>query len=297
MKVINEIIKEIGKELNIKVTFLSDAWAMVLEKDNKKRYITGYQFDLNGHGIGKLLDDKGLFYELLKYLNIPIIDHYVIYCKYNKEDVLKYFKEHNNEIIVKGCLGNSGLEVFKVNNEEDLFKVMDKLFLGQPYIALCPYYHIKNEYRVIILNNEIKLIYGKIRPKIIGDGKKTIKELAQEYDEFYIENEDKIDNPNYIPKLNEEIELTFKFNLFSGAKSFMDIDPDLKKQIGDLALRVTKEAGIMFTSVDVINTIDNRLLVMEANSGIVMNNFIKQHKDGYRIAYDIYKEAVIKMFE
>ena len=36
---------------------------------------------------------------------------------------------------------------------------------------------------------------------------------------------------------------------------------------------------------------------MEANSGVMMDNIIKQHENGYNIAYNIYKEAVEKMFK
>lgn len=296
MDVYHKIIKEIGEELSIKVTLLSDNWGVLLEKDNQKHYIWGYQFDLNGHGLGYIIDDKGMFYDLLKHLNIPIIEHYVLLGNYDKNDVLKYFNDHNKEIVVKGSLGNSGIHVFKVNNEKDLFDILDKEFKLQYTVCLCPYYHIKNEYRVIVLNNEVKLIFGKIKPKIIGDGKKMVKELAIEYHNYYLKNPDKIENPLYIPKLGEEIEINFKFNLASGGKTFMDINPELKEEISKLALRVTKEAGITFTSVDIIHTTDNKLLVMEANSGVKMDNFIEQNKEGKKIAYNIYKEAIKLMF-
>ena len=293
MEEFNKMIKTIGEELGIRVTLLSDSWTKVLEKDNKTHYITGYQFDNNYHSLGNIIDDKGLFYDVLKYKNIPVIEQYVIYSNYDKEKVCDYFNKHNKEIIVKGNISNAGKEVFKVNTKEDLFNTLDKLFLKQFTVSLCPYYHIKNEYRVIILNNEIRCIFGKTKPIVIGDGKKTLNELAIEYHDYYKIHS--IDNPNYIPKLNEEVELSFKFNLSSGAKSFIDIEKDLKEKIEKLALRVTYELNINFASVDIINTVDNELLVMEANSGVTMNKFIKQN-DNYDLAYDIYKDAIKHMF-
>lgn len=296
MKEFNEIIKKIGEELGIKVTLLSDGWTTILEKDNKTKYLSGYQFDLIGHALGKIIDEKDLFYDLLKYLNIPIIEHHVIFREYDKEDVLDYFQKHNNEIIVKGCIGHSGNSVYKVNNESDLFNIIDKEFVKQYSIALCPYYQIRNEYRVIVLDNEVKLIFGKIKPKILGDGKRSVSELAKEYCSYYINHENVIENLNYIPKENEEVEINYKFNLSSGGKTFLDIDPDLKTKVMDLAVRVTKEVGIRFASVDIINTMDNKILVMEANSGVKMRNFILQNQEGYDLAYNIYKDALKKMF-
>jgi len=36
---------------------------------------------------------------------------------------------------------------------------------------------------------------------------------------------------------------------------------------------------------------------MEGNSGVMMDNFISLNKNGYKLAKDIYKEVIIKMFE
>ena len=297
MNTFYEIIKKIGKELGIKVTFLSDNWTIVLEKDGKVHYITGYQFDLNHHAIGNIMDDKGLFFDLLKYNNIPIIEQYVIFSDYDRTKVIKYFNNHNKEIIVKANISNAGKEVFKVNDEKSLFDIINKLLKKQYSISLCPYYKIKNEYRVIILNNVIRVIFGKTKPIVIGDGKKSIKELALECSNYYLNHEEHIINPNYIPSLGEKVELSFKFNLSSGGKSFVDIPIDLKNKISNLALLVTEKLNITFASVDIINTFDNKLLVMEANSGVTMNKFIIQNKDGYDTSYSIYLDAIKLMFE
>lgn len=291
-----EIISKICNELEIKVTFLSDNWATILEKDNKIHYITGYQFDLNNHGIGNMMDDKGMFHDLLNYKNIPVIEQHIILPNYNQNEVLNYFTNHNEKIIVKGNVGNAGKEVFLVTNKAELFVVIDKLFLKEYSISLCPYYHIKNEYRVIILNNEVRTMFGKIKPTVIGNGEKTIKELAFEFNDYYVNHQDKINNPDYIPAMDEKVEIGFKFNLSSGAKTFTNIDPVLKEKITQLALRVTKELNISFASIDIINTENNELLVMEANSGVTMNSYILQNKDAYDIAYNIYKDAIKQMF-
>ena len=296
MKEFNELIKKIGEELGIKVTLLSDNWLTILEKDNKIHYVQGYKFDLNNHGIGNIMDDKGLFFDLLRYKNIPIIEHNVIFKDYSKKEVLNYFNKNNKEIIVKGNIGTCGNEVFKVDNEKDLFKVIDELFLKEFSISLCPYYDIRNEYRVIILNGEVRIIYGKIRPLIVGDGKSTIKELAINFNDYYQSYD--FSNSEYVPKLGEEILLNYQFNLSKGAKMFLEIEDELKKKLSELALKVTNELDITFASVDIIYTTDNKLLVMEANSGVMMDNFIRFNKDkGYHMAYNLYKDAIKLMFE
>ena len=169
--------------------------------------------------------------------------------------------------------------------------MIDKLLLKQFSVSLCPYYHIKNEYRIIVLDNEIRLIFGKIKPFVIGDGIKNLDSLAKEIN--YLKE---IDNPNYIPKLNEKVELSFKFNLSSGGKTFLDIPSTLKDTLESLALEVSNKLNIFFASIDIIVTNDNKIMVLEANSGVTLNNFVKQSPDYLSIVYNIYKDAIKLMF-
>ena len=298
MNEFNELIKKIGDELGIKVTFLSDNWLTVLEKDKQIHYIQGYKFDLNNHGIGNILDDKGLFYDLLKYKHLPIIEHQVIFKDYDKNFVLNYFKSHHNEIIVKGNIGTCGEEVFKVNNEKDLFNKIDSLFLKEFSTSLCPYYDIQNEYRVIVLDGKARIIYGKERPFIIGNGINTVKELAFKFNELYKEKEFLIEKPSYIPSIGEKVDLNYQFNLSRGAIMFTDIPVNLKNKLTRLALQVTNSCNITFASIDIILTRDNELLIMEANSGVMTNNYMRFNKEkGYTEVYNLYKDAIKLMFK
>ena len=242
MEEFHNIIQQIGNELGIKVTFIANKWLIVLEKDGNIHYIEGHKFDLNNHGIGNSLDDKGIFNDLLVYKNIPTVYQKIIFKNYNKKEVIDFFDKNNKEIIVKGNVGTCGNEVFKVNNENNLFSIIDYLLNSQYSISLSPFYDIKNEYRVIILNKKVRIVYGKTNPIIIGNGKDNIKSLAIKFNDYYLNKT--ILNEDYIPKKEEEIVLDYHFNLSRGAKSFMNIDNDLKNKIENLALKVTNSLNI-----------------------------------------------------
>ena len=290
----NDIIENICHELKIKLSYTSDKWVKVLEKDNKVRYIQGYKFDLNHHGIGSIIDDKGLFYDICKIKDIPIINHYVIFKDYDKDQILNYFHQNNDILIVKGNIGTCGNEVYKVESKDELFNIIDDLLLSQYSISLCPYYEIKNEYRTIYLNKELRIIYGKEKPFVIGDGISNIKELAIKYNDYY---KNHMIDINYIPKNNEKVILNYQFNLSRGAKMFLDIDDELKKRIISLSQDVIKKLDLSFVSVDIIHTVDNKLLIMEANSGIMMDNFIRFNYDKQSDVYNLYCDAIKTMFE
>ena len=183
----NKIIEEICKELDIKYTYLSNKWIIKLETNNKTKFISGYKFDLNNHGIGLVLDDKNAFYETLRSMNIPACVHSILFRENNnndyakkchtKEDIINYFNKYNKDVVIKPNMGSLGDGVYHITNKEDLLEKTSKLLIDNFSISICPFYKIKNEYRIIILDNKVKLIFKKEKSKIIGDGKSSIKDL------------------------------------------------------------------------------------------------------------------------
>ena len=293
MKDFNEIIEEICNEENIKLSIYQDNWLKILEKDNKIKYIVGHKFSLNNQGISIIMDDKELFYELMMDKNLPIITYHYIGKDYNRDYILSLFNKYNRKVVIKGNIGQCGNMVYKVVDETRLFKVIDKLLEVQYSISLCPYYDVVNEYRVIVLNNEIKLIYGKENAKVIGDGIHSLQELALSFNKDYFT---KHPTEDYIPKLNEKVILDFRFNLSKGAKVIEEIPSELKEELSNIALKVSSCVDLSFASIDIIKTIDNKLLIMEANSGIMMSNYLKQ-TNNRNLVKRIYKEAVEAMFK
>jgi len=300
MKNYQEIIKEICEEEGIKFTLLSKDFIIKLEKNNKIKYIFGYKFPLNDHAIGLVLDDKYGTYEVLNNLGIKVVETIPIFEDYNPNTLVNYLKKEK-EIVIKSNNGTCGTEVFKVENEIELFDKVDFLLNKNSPICMLPFYHIKNEYRVIILDNQVKLLYGKKRPIIIGDGKKSIKELLQEFNYNYYSKENHLINLNLdinkILNKDEKLEIDFKFNLSRGSNIFYVFDNHLKNTLENMALKITNTLNIKFASVDIIELESGELLVLELNSGVMMDNFLKLHENGKEIVKNIYKEAIKKMFD
>ena len=294
MKEFNEIINEICNEENIELIPYQNNWLKELKKENKTRYIVGYKFSLNNQGIGQVVDDKGLFHDVING-RLPIIVHHVLFHNYDREEVLSLFHKYNNKIIIKGNIGTCGKEVYLIEDENRLFNIIDKLFESQYSISLCPFYDINKEYRLVVLNNEIKLIYSKENPVITGDGIKTIRELLMDFNPvFYSKNH--IENEEYVPELNKKIVIEYRFNLSNGARVNKTIDDDLKNKLISLAKEVINLTNISFGSIDIIKTTNNELFIMEANSGVMMNNYLKQTNDRDTVK-EIYKEAILAMFK
>ena len=302
-----EIIKEICTEDNIKYNFLSTDWFIMLEKDGKTRFISGYKFDLNSHGIGLIADDKYALYEVLKSKNIPVIEHKIVYNKMNNLDyaigcntyeyVKEYFEKNNNNIVIKPNDGTCGKNVFNVTDVNEIDIVLDKIFLKNYSISMCPFYKIKHEYRAIMLDGENKLLYTKYLPIVTGDGNKTIRQLLLDFNyDYFI---DKLEDSKYdkvLPK-NKTFEYNWKFNLSQGSIAKKLNDKLLQDRLIKIAKQVCKEINLKFGSIDIIETTNNELLVLEVNSGVMLENYIRLNPNEYIYAKDIYRNAIKNLFK
>ncbi len=306
IKTFKELIAQICIENSINYKFLSKDWVIMLEKNGNFRFISGYKFDLNPHGMGLIADDKYALYEILNNQNIPVAEHKIVYNKTNNSDyaigcntyeyVKDYFEKNNNHIVLKPNCGTCGNNVFNVTNVNELNVILDKLFLNNYSISICPFYSIKHEYRIIMLNNECKLIYEKSLPIVIGDGNKTIRELLLEFNYNYFK--DKLNDVKYDKVLssNEIFEYNWKFNLSQGAISKKIENSLLTENLIKLAKQVCLKTNLKFGSIDIINTTDNKLLILEVNSGVMLENYVIQNPNDYILVKSIYTEAINSLF-
>ena len=302
-----EIIQKICDEDNIRYKFLSKDWIIMLEKDGKTRFISGYKFDLNSHGLGLIADDKYALYEILRDKGIPVIEHRIVYNKTNKLDyaigcntneyVKEYFMKNNNHIVIKPNDGTCGHNVFNVTDINDIDKILDKLFVNNYSISMCPFYNIKHEYRVIMLEGKNKLLYAKYLPIVTGDGNKTIRQLLLEFNYDYFIDKLKDSKYDRILAKEEKFEYTWKFNLSQGSIAKKLNDKLLESKLIKIAKQVCDEINLKFGSIDIVQTTNNDLFVLEVNSGVMLENYIRLNPNEYITAKNIYKNAIENLFK
>lgn len=310
MKNLQRIIKQIALENNLSYEVLSCDLIIKLTKDNKIRYINGYKFGLNSHSLGLILDDKYATYELLNSLGISVCKHHILFRPTNHNSYAKnynsfdycydLFLKYNKNVILKVNNGTCGDGVYHITTKKELKKIYNHLLKYNFSISLCPYYDIKNEYRVILLNNEIKIMYGKINPVVIGNGKDKLIDLLKDFNINYFgykTNLKKNINYNKVLKKDEKFIYDFKYNLSKGSIITEDIDKETKSIISKMAKDVSKKINLGFGSIDIIKTIDDKYYVLEINSGVMIENYIKLTSDGFKKAKKVYEEAVLEMFK
>lgn len=294
-----KIVKEICKEEKIKFLSYSNDYILQLEANKKVMYIMGNKFPNNNASVEQICNDKAALAGILNKYNIPHVPHFYFdsplqteYCSSNGIwKKLQSLMKKYGKLVCKTNRGTGGNNVYKVTNHRELEAAVLEIFKTSRSMAVSPYLNIKNEYRVIIANNEFQYAFQKIRSYIVGDGKSTTLELVNQLSNIStITISNQIDNKK-IPEEGEIIELSWKHNLGQGATPYLVRDEDLKAELSDLAKRCVSALQLGFVSIDIVET-ENGLSVLEINSGVMIENFSKYSEEYYELAKEAVRKAI-----
>ena len=324
------IMQEIAVRHMISFSSYSSGWVMTLEKGDVKRIICGNTFPLNNASSSRACSDKAAASTIMELNSINHVEHELFLNpelekwspNHGVWDSLKEcFHRYNNNVVCKQKDGSGGIEVYHVQTHRELEIAVQQLFSKHRDLVISPFKNIRFEYRVIVLNNEVELIFKKIPPFITGDGEKTIAELTVDYLKKL--------NPMQAKKIAKHLSplqmcktevlekgatrpIHWKHNLGQGAScvlvggislqeengSVSNEDGEKIERLTHLAQKTSSALGINFGSVDIAELEEQEeLTIMEVNSGVMMDNVMLQYPDeGTRIATRIYEKALKIMF-
>lgn len=300
-----KILKEICSESNIELTSFSYDWIFHLSRDGKAAHIFGYQFGNNSATSQLICADKCATSDILLFNNIPAVKHDFFMSPTNinyvgvtgnwasiSKQLHKYGK-----LVCKTNEGSGGSSVYLISTQFELERAVHKIFSTSRTMAVSPFYEIEKEFRVVVLDSEIMLIYSKNIPFVEGDGKSTLRELLISFAQTNVDfplKLDEADSDSDVLELGTKYYLNWKHNLGQGACPEIIQDKSLVTELSNLALKSVKAVGITFASVDIIK-VKGGLMVLEINSGVMMDYFSQTSTSSYNIAKDIYRKAVEKM--
>jgi glutathione synthase/RimK-type ligase-like ATP-grasp enzyme len=303
-----KLILNICQELNIKITLIADSSLILFQKDNIKKSLVKYNFDLNSCTSKMICDDKFLTFSLLSTYNIPIIKSYLMDLIYNRDSVtferIKEIKEEYKQIVIKSSFGSMGYDVFKCDCDNEVKRVLKYFEDKSINYIVCPYENIEFEARIVILDSSILLTYKKKTKIVIGDGFSTLLELINKntndgYSEFLLNN--CLNNNiklNDIPTKGQEINYSWKHNLATGADISLIFENDDEKIINNLAIKTFNVLpNARLVSIDIIKNKNNEFKVLEINSGIMMERFMSFSEETLNITKNIYTQIIKKMMK
>lgn len=308
--IFTQIIKAACDELEYEADFFSSNWITKISHHETTNFIHGYSFGNNPYAAAKICNDKSATTDILNSFGVPNIQHVLfhLHTNYNDEQgnwqkMIDFFYKHNQKVVAKRNTGTGGYGVFLAKTLFELELAVNELFSRNLTLCLSPFVDIKNEFRAVVLNGEMRLLYRKIIPQIVGNGKSNLLELLNETFEQISPSimkylgEKKMSLTEILPE-GEVLKLNWQHNLGLGAGvEVLNERHSLYGKMESLALKAAQILGMKFLSVDIVETFQNDYQIIEINSGVMMVSFSLMSDENYSIAYEIYRDAIKTMME
>ncbi len=307
MNTYNQIIREICHEKGITIHSFAGEWAFLLQKENNVQYIYGYQFPLNLGVTQSICNDKAVSSEIMQKNKVACVPHHYFmspeYIEYiprggNFEEMMLLLEKYK-KVVIKNNEGTGGKDVYMASCKRELEKIVFELFAKNRGISISPYLEIENEYRAIVLDGKIELVFSKERPYVVGDGESTLKQLCAKSPDFMSEGgyiKQSLSRWNEVISRDEKVVLNWKHNLGQGAKPIVVDTMDFSTKAKNIVQEAIALFHLRFASIDLIIS-DNTWKILEINSGVMMENFAEQSSQNFQKAKEIYAKAIDKMFD
>jgi glutathione synthase/RimK-type ligase-like ATP-grasp enzyme len=304
-----EAIRRYGARHGITIELKSDGWLIVMQRGDIRRCAFGYDIGLNSAVAHKLANDKAATSDILGMTGIPRIPHTLFLSPEMNEYVsnpgswqamLDLLKRYEQGLVVKPNEGTTGESVFMVTTAAELELAVSRIFSSNMALAISPRVDIQDEVRVVMLDGEALVVYGKNRPSVEGDGQHSLLELALKATPVeqrsivlpgMIADLAKPDLDAVVPAGQRRV-LNWRHNLDSGAQPILLEDGEVRDACVKIATRAAKAIGIRFASVDVVKA-DGEWQVLEINSGVMMEALSARHPD---LVFGVYDKALDRLF-
>ncbi len=295
------------KELGIEMKLLVKSSVIKLTKNNQIRFVYGDRFDVNPHALGSIMDDKYATYEVLKELKAPVVETSLVLQPRETDTfssvktislIEKYFEQYHNNIVIKSLIGSSGKTVFHIKIKEEIKPTVEKLLTHGFLFAVSPFYQIKKEYRLIYLDGKCYAMYAKTLPKVVGDGKRSIRELLMEKNAKFFFTRLNASKYSTVLKKGVPYQYDWKFNYSCGGGIEAIKEKSVKEKLLKIADPVISTLGISFCSIDIIETKEGKFLILELNSGIgQLTETLSSLGEPKKKIDEFYKRIISSLFE
>jgi glutathione synthase/RimK-type ligase-like ATP-grasp enzyme len=156
MRQIEKIIADICTEEKWSYQYFAEGWLIKVQN----QWVYGYHFGLNAASADRLCDDKSATYEVLSVAGLPAVEHLFL-TQENLDLPALLTRLSAGNLVIKPNAGTGGRHVCRVTTEAELSDKLASLFSQEERLAVSPFEEIVTEYRVIVLDGQLELLYAK----------------------------------------------------------------------------------------------------------------------------------------
>lgn len=321
--VLGKLLRKIAPCIGATI-FLEPEWEIagqITFKSGKKSYFRYNTLDLNPVGASDIAKDKDYANLFMQRLGYPVVPGSKTF--FSKEwaqaigapqrmidNAYTYSKKLGFPIVVKPNSGSQGSGVAIVHNRREFYRAMRAAFkLDRVVLVQRPVRG--QDYRLVVLDDEVISAYERIPLNIVGNGKTSIKQLLQIKQCQFINSKRgtriKIDDPRIAEKLKrqkltlrsvpspeKQIFLLDNANLSSGGDA-IDVTTSVNPAFCQLAIQLTKDMNLHLCGVDLM--VDGRIneppipgkyWVLEINAAPGLDHYAKTGKAQEKIVEELY---------
>jgi D-alanine-D-alanine ligase-like ATP-grasp enzyme len=228
-----------------------------------------------------------------------------------------YIEELWLPVMIKPNNLSQGVWVHRVDSKEDYYSAAASIF-EKSSVMIIEKFHIWQDYRVVVFDNEIISAYTRVPLFIIGNGSDTISDLLRiKQDEFIQSGRDTVIDIHdsrislklqkqwltyeSIPSLDEQIFLLDNANLSSWWES-IDVTSTIHPDFAALAIQVTKDMWLRLCGVDIMTSsietplMDNPdYIILELNGAPGLDNYMSTGSKQRDNVKSMYKKILIAL--
>jgi D-alanine-D-alanine ligase-like ATP-grasp enzyme len=288
----------------------------ILFKDGNKEYYKNTSFSLNSFASAEIAKDKNYTNFFLKKMGYKVPEGQTFFSdklnsclriKRTISDGFEYAKSIGFPVIIKPNNLSQGKLVTKIFNKEEYYETAEKIF-DITDVMLVERFYYGNDFRVLVLDEEIFAVYQREPLKIIGNGISRIKELIEEKQNDFIKSGRKVaincndyriarnlKRNNYtintILDRGLILQILDNANLSTGGTIY-DFTSKVHQEFKNLAVNITKDmklrlCGIDFLTDDIRKPVSDYTII-EINASPGLNNYASLGAEQLAIAHSFY---------
>lgn len=321
---ISQCFLEFSKEFWDEIFLDDDYWyaGFIVFKNWKKSFFVDTIFDINNSWATRIAKDKSYTKYFLEkfWYKVPLWDVFFsdelnikLSLKKTIDDWYDFVKKLWFPLIVKPNNLSQWKFVWKVYNKSEYYSLAKKI-LKVTDVMLVEKFCVWKDYRIVVLNGEVKLCYERKSLEITWDWKKNILKLIEEKNiklkNIWSNARINLEKTN-IAKILKRKWLTLKSILKDWEKiklldnanlstwwELIDFTDKIHESFKKIAINITKDIWLKYSWIDIITDDITKeakdYYVLEVNSSPWFNNYLLASENNLKLAknlcLDIYRE-------
>lgn len=321
---ISEIAPRLGIAVHLEPTF--GRVGQLITPDGRKFYFKGANVDLNTLGATEIAKDKDYASYFMRELGYPVPEGRAFYSDewcgrngsdLNREAAYNYAEQLGFPVIVKPNSKSQGVAVQKVGNREDFYSAIDVVFNeARDNVVLVQRPVVGEDYRILVLDDEVIATYRRSPLYVVGDGQSTIFSLMLKKQEAFRstgrDTRIKFGDPRIpaklrgmnldfsaIPVSGQQVNLLDNANLSTGGEA-QDVTDSLHETYARMAIQLTVDMGLRFCGVDIMtdDPIDQPYLdytIIEINASPGVDYYSQVGIEQQRVVESLYEKILLAL--